>query len=105
MLLIVILVVIAVNIFNTNKNTFQGKVTDQKECFEAIGTSKCTWIVEGRKVTWMWGSAGDNQKTGDIQGFSIKDNIIGKSVEVQGTLVSKNTYVLSKTTDYIKLID
>jgi hypothetical protein len=88
-----------------DSNTFAGKVTAMTNCHENIGSSGCTWTVGKRNVSWSWGSALSNNNAARLEGFGVRDNIIGKKVQVHGEKTGANNYSLIRPEDYIKLVN
>lgn len=86
-----------------SSKSFSGTVEGVENCSVNIGSSKCTWIIDGKKVSWSWGSALDAQKTGSTD-ISPDGSSIGKEVTVEATKTGFNTYTIYKESESIKLI-
>lgn len=100
--IIIISSILIFKIYESKNGIFYGKITGVENCFVAIGTSSCTWIVDGKKVTWSVGSAPERQKSGEVIGLQIGKEDIGKRVKVKAELINTNEYSIATPGYYIK---
>ena len=106
--LIVVGILIGIYLFLSrpaDHQSFKGRLEEQR-CEINIGSSRCTWKVDGKTITWSWGSSEEGMNTGTVEGLDTRNEneVIGKTVEVLGTKTGLNSYSIEKPGEYIRLV-